>query len=511
MWEYSWQIVTFLLAFLLSAGAILHILFRMRGEPERALFWCVVVFFLPGPGVVLYLLAGVNRYDTLGKRVLLRHKEFFLGKTGAEKERLKTFAAALAAFCQPGNGGMPGKTLEAALSAGEKERYSGKNEILFRETPLRLSGNDITFYHDGRVCYSAMLDAISEAKHSIHLQSFIFAHDPIGRLIMRELRNRAAAGVKVVVICDHFGSFGAFFSNFFLKYIKATPNLRVIPFSRATLFAPWRIQLRNHRKLLIVDGRTAFVGGLNICEGNYRRKREKESRIRDFHCRLAGPSVGALQYSFLCDYFYAAGKKIRKKEDFFDPAYFPLPEKCGTETVRVIPGGHGFHFEATEKVFLTACATAEKSITVITPYFVPSRAFLSALQMAGFRGVKVTLILPSIIDHALLRYAAGSCYEELLRAGVRIYERQEVFLHAKAMLVDSSWCYFGSSNCDCRSFHLNFELDILVEKGAFTAALEEQLEKEIEASREILPEQWQKRSPVRKLLENAASLAAPLL
>lgn len=509
MWETSWHIITFLLTLFLSAGAILHILSQMRGEPERALFWCVIVLFLPGPGVLFYLLAGVTRYDTLGKRVLLRNREFFEKKGAAKK--LEEFSSKLAAFVVSGADSTAGKTLESALAAGERFGKKKKRKIFERPLPERFSGNEIHFFHDGRECYSAMLEAIAGAKHSIHLQSFIFAHDPIGRLIMRELKERASAGVKVVVICDHFGSFGAFFSNFFLKYIKNTPNLRVIPFSKGSLFAPWRIQLRNHRKLLIADGKIAFVGGLNICEGNYRRKQEKESRIRDFHCQLRGPAVSSLQYSFLCDYFYAAGKKLRQKEDFFDPAYFPIPEKCGNEILRVIPSGHGFYFEASEKVFFTACATAEKSIIIITPYFVPGRAFLSALQMASCRGVKVTLILPRIIDHILLRYAAGSFYEELLMAGVRIYERQHVFLHAKAMLVDSSWCYFGSSNCDSRSFHLNYELDILVEKGKFTADLEEQLKKEIEASEEILLEDWQKRSSFRKLLENASSLAAPLL
>ena len=207
---------------------------------------------------------------------------------------------------------------------------------------IPLTGNRLELLCDGSAAYPAMIECIRSARHNINMQTFIFADDRIGRIMMGELKKKAQEGVQVRVICDRFGSFKSLFSLFFLPYLKKTPNLKMIPFSNASLLTPWRIQLRNHRKLLIVDGRTAFIGGLNISEENFKWMTSPEKEIHDFHCRLTGPSVGELQYAFLCDWFYASHKK--NKEDLFTRDYFPMPEKCGDSIVRAVASGHGYLF-----------------------------------------------------------------------------------------------------------------------------------------------------------------------
>ena len=305
-----------------------------------------------------------------------------------------------------------------------------------------------------------------------------------------------------------FDRFGSLKSCWFLLRCRSgnLPNFKIRPFSHASLLTPWRIQLRNHRKLLIVDGVTAFTGGLNISQENIRTA--DHLGIHDFHCRVHGPIVGELQYSFLCDWLYASKSP---PDHLFLREYFPLPERCGNDTVRLIASGHGYFFEGTESVFFTAASTAKKSLWIVTPYFVPTHAFSKALRMAAARGVDVRIIIPAINNHWYVKMASSSFYGPLLADGVRIFERSEVFSHAKAMLVDDQWSFLGSSNCDIRSFRLNFELDLLTESGDFPAVLRKQLQAELRKSVEVLPEVFSRRSLFRKLAESVCALMSPVL
>ena len=270
-----------------------------------------------------------------------------------------------------------------------------------------------------------------------------------------------------------------------------------------------RIQLRNHRKLLVVDGKTAFIGGLNISEENFKWFTKPGREIHDFHCRLTGPAVGELQYAFLCDWFYAS--RNRDGEALFTRDFFPIPEARGDSVVRTVPSGHGYLFEGSEKVFFTAASTARKSIWIISPYFAPSKDFSKALRMASARGVDVRVIVPRNNNHWYVKMAARSFYESLTGNGVRVFERLGTFTHAKAMLVDGEWAYFGSSNCDIRSFRLNYELDLLISQGDFPEALHRQFLEELKNSAEITPRDLASRSVPQKLLESVCALMTPVI
>ncbi|MBE6371318.1 MAG: cardiolipin synthase [Lentisphaerae bacterium] len=506
------HLAVFLLVLALEILTVLHILLTMRDDSERASLWLILVILLPAFGMLLYLVAGISRLNTFGRRISHSVDRFLQERADAEHNSLRNYREVMMQFIKspdPGSGTMDFAAALTRLQKRNNDFFQQENTSDDNPVPplgaVALTGNLIELFCDGTDAYPAMLDSIRSARKSINLQSFIFADDQVGKTILGALRERAEAGVQVNILFDRFGSLK---SCWFLLRCRSgnLPNFKIRPFSHTSLLTPWRIQLRNHRKLLIVDGVTAFTGGLNISQENIRTA--DHLGIHDFHCRVHGPIVGELQYSFLCDWLYASKSP---PDHLFLREYFPLPERCGNDTVRLIASGHGYFFEGTESVFYTAASTAKKSLWIVTPYFVPTHAFSKALRMAAARGVDVRIIIPAINNHWYVKMASSSFYGPLLADGVRIFERSEVFSHAKAMLVDDQWSFLGSSNCDVRSFRLNFELDLLTESGDFPAVLRKQLQAELRKSVEVLPEVFSRRSLFRKLAESVCALMSPVL
>ena len=263
---------------LICAGAVaaaaflvvLHILFTMRDDSERASMWIILVLCLPVAGIVLYLLAGITRRNTLGKRISHAVEEFLRSRDEAEHRGLKEYRGAMERFVSDGGSRESTMSHRRMLDALIRASLEDPASASMIPGTIPLSGNRLELLCDGSAAYPAMIESIRAARHNINMQTFIFADDRFGRIMMGELRKKALEGVQVRVICDRFGSFKSLFFLFFLPYLKRTPNLHVIPFSNTSLLTPWRIQLRNHRKLLVVDGRTAFIGGLNISEDNFK-------------------------------------------------------------------------------------------------------------------------------------------------------------------------------------------------------------------------------------------------
>ncbi len=492
-------------SFSLLAGAVLlivdivaavHILLNKRDEPERTLLWLLTVFSFPVFGVFLYLVAGLSRRDTVGFKIEAAGAAFKAIRDGmALKSATTRFSRADLFVSKEFEEGV--KTISHKVTL---------DRLLPETCPL--SGNRVELLCDGSMTYPVMIDAISKAKSSIHLASFIIADDSVGRMLFDALQERARAGVNVKVIYDRFGSLPAFLGHFFKRYSRREPCFKIVPFYHANLLAPWRVQLRNHRKLLIVDGDTAFLGGINISSDNVESDAGRRKGIHDFHCMIRGPAVGELQLAFLRDWCFAAKRDPRS---MIRDEFFPASKACGDNIVRVVPSGHGHIFEGTEKVFFAALSTAKKSIWIMTPYFVPDKPFVKAMRMAAMRGVDIRVVVPGANNHLYMKLAARSLYEPLLCDGVRIFERGGPFSHAKAMLVDSEWAYVGSSNCDVRSFRLNYELDIAVTSGSFIHCLYGQFESELAASREVLLEEVLDRKLHVRLAENLCALFTPVL
>jgi len=496
---FTFSYVGFFLALICAATAI-HILLNKHEEAVSAVLWLLVVFSFPGLGTLLYILFGVNRVKTRGLRIQTSHERMLEGlESGGESRRLEDGVRKALAnrveerheFEFKGDGGV----------------YPEHDKFLDRALPdtIPLGGNSIELLLDGTEAYPAMLDAVERAEDSIHLQSYIITNDEMGRAMLAALRKKADAGVEVRILYDKFGSFPAMASRLFAAFMRGTTKLEARAFAQSV---PWGIQLRNHRKLLVVDGREAFVGGINISADNDAGASKKEKYIHDLHCRVLGPVVGELQFAFVRDWHHVSKTPAN---DLLRARYFPFSDAKGNSVARVVASGPGQSYEASEAIYMAAAATAGKSLWITTPYFVPDKPFLKALAATATRGVDVRIIVPRRNNHWYIRLASRSLYPSLIAAGVRIFEREGTFSHAKAMLVDGEWARMGSSNCDVRSFRLNYELDLVVEKGEFIEKLHGQFEKEFAESTEIIWGDVANKRAVTRLAENSCALFTPIL
>jgi cardiolipin synthase len=479
----------------ICAIVAIHIVLNKHGEPQAAIAWLIIVFSFPIAGTLLYILFGINKMYTRGIQIKIAHDLVSSHKNNPDHQPINRYLAEQAKFIlKPEN-------------QGDYPTYCMSLDRLLHDT-VPLTGNRIELLLDGTKVYPKMLEEIEKAKNSIHLQSFIIMHDVIGKSILSRLEAKAAAGIKVKIIYDKFGSTKALASFLFRYFGRKIPNFEMRPFSPFNLKSPWNIQLRNHRKLLVIDGKTAFIGGINISSDNVSALNSPNHYIHDLHCMINGPAVGELQISFLRDWHYVSSTH---PAHLFIEDNFPVPEKCGDSVVRVIDTGPGQNHEAIEKVFFTAFSTAQQYIWIMTPYFVPDKPFIKMLCTAVARGVEVRIIVPHKNNHWYVQYAMQSLYENLLESGIRIYEKEGVFSHAKAMIVDGSWALMGSSNCDVRSFKLNFELDFAVMQGDFLGMLHSQFQREMSESKEVLLENVLNKKLPRQILENTCSLLTPIL
>jgi len=486
---------TYAVYLLLQLGFAAHILLTRTEESASAMMWLLVIILLPGIGMIIYCFFGIIRIKTVGVRVRKIQDFVDSSKNKYMGKQIKSYLDNIKKFIpEPGS-------------------YNPEvRKLLDNLLPTRvpLSGNHLELLRDGTSVYPRMLEDINKAKHSIRMQSFIIMNDPVGKKLFDALEAQAENGVDVKVQYDSFGSIKATFSYFFQRYVKQNlKNLKIKPFSPLNIFAPWRIQLRNHRKLLVIDGKIAYIGGVNIAQENMKtNKLPRRKHIHDLHCRITGPAVAELQMAFLKDWVYSTRSKLIPEELPYD---FPQLKSKGESIVRVVDSGPGQNYQGSQNVFFTAAATAKKTLWILTPYFVPDYSYIKALAMTAARGVDVRVIVPKNNNHPFVAQASQSFYRSLISSGVKVFKKKGNFSHAKAMLVDGEWAFMGSSNCDVRSFRLNFELDFCVQKGAFIDDLKAQFDEELAASEEITLQAVNNKSILVKLRENFCALFAPIL
>lgn len=367
------------------------------------------------------------------------------------------------------------------------------------QTRLR-EGNHITALVDGDEAYPAMLAAISEAQESINLSSYIFDADGIGTEFVKQLKDAAERGVEVRVIIDALGE----------KYSRISPR-KALAGSRVRLvrYLPLRhgayINLRNHRKLLIIDGSKAFTGGMNIRSRHQTSHAEHLRAIHDMHFCVRGPVVNDMQRAFLEDWHFVTGERLD------NPLLFPAIEPQGNSLVRCISDGPNKEFRKLEQIIMGALSCAGQSVLIMTPYFVPDRPMISALITAALRGVDVRIVLPGKNNLPFVQWASNALLGDLLANGVRIFYQPPPFVHTKIFMVDDIWSLIGSANLDARSLRLNFELDLSIFDSTLTSQLKSHFEAALAASSEITPAELELRSFPVKLRENFARLFSPYL
>jgi cardiolipin synthase A/B len=385
-------------------------------------------------------------------------------------------------------------------------------------SPLTV-GNQAALLQDGPATYGAMFAAIEAARDHIHLETYILDDDEVGRRFADALITKQKKGVQVAVIHDSVGTLKtpkAFFKRMTDAGIKV---LEFNPVNPTQARKGWDINQRDHRKLLVVDGKVAFLGGINISSvyssGSFSRSGGSGSSgsssggtppgkdgeaWRDTHVRLQGPVVAELQRLFLGTW------KKQKGEPLPDRQYFPPLQAVGNQVVRAIGSSPDEPYSLIYATLLSALGAAETSVHITMAYFAPDPQFLAALEAAARRGVDVTLILPSQTDSWLIFHAGRRFYTQLLKAGVKIYERRGVILHSKTAVVDGVWATIGSTNIDWRSFLHNDELNAVVLGAEFGQQMEAMFAKDLAASQRITLEQWKRRPLEDRMKETFSSI-----
>jgi cardiolipin synthase len=440
--------VALVLVALLSLAAASHAVLFKR-DPRSAVGWTGIILLAPLLGAVLYVLFGINRTQRRAAKI--------------HRRRVPVNEEDAVQPCTP-------EAFDRALEPDRRHLAAlARIGDACLQRPL-LHGNTVTPLIDGEEAYPAMLRAIDQAERSVTLASYIFKRDEAGGLFIDALGRAAARGVAVRVLLDDVGAgFGSKTVDSLLRYRGAAVE-RFHPLHR-----PWRsltLNLRNHRKLLVVDGRVGFTGGMNVCR-HHLVALAGAGAMHDVHFRIEGPAVNHVQEMFAEDWALSAGETLS------GDLWFPRLEPRGPVVARGIPLDPGAHFEVLRWIALGALACARHSVRVMTPYFLPDAALIAALNVAAMRGVEVDILIPSRSDVLLVQWASTALLWQVLEKGCRVWLSPPPFDHTKLMIVDGAWSLFGSANWDPRSLRLNFEFNV----EAYDRALAEHLERHIDARR----------------------------
>ena len=462
----------------ISLIASAHVVVRKR-DVRAAIGWVGLIWLVPFFGVVLYLAFGLNR---IRMRATALHQV---------RRRMPILTPAALSIARIGTSSEVAAELAPLARLGEK--LSGR--------PL-LRGNEITILENGDEAYPAMLDAIAGARRTIALSSYIFGDDRAGVRFVEALAAAGKRGVEVRVLIDGFGA----------RYTFPPVHRRLRRAGvRSELFLP-RVQeaglaffnLRNHRKVLTVDGRVAFTGGMNIQARNLHADTPPRM-VRDLHFRIEGPLVAQLQETFVEDWAFTT------RELLDGAGWFPSLAEVGETTARVISDGPDGDIEILRTVILGALSTARESVRIVTPYFLPDPGMISALAVAALRGVKVDIVIPSQVNIPIAGWAATAQLWQVLQPGCRVFLTPLPFDHAKIMVVDRKWALFGSTNWDPRSLRLNFELDVETYCDALAIELDGLVDERIAGARELTLEQVDARALPIKIRDGIARLFSPYL
>ena len=458
----------------------------MRRRPVGvSLAWLAVIISIPFAGALVYLLIGENR---LGEDYMKRGK--------CVREMLERWQADLRQH-------VPVSQSNVCSMATSIRRHAEK-VIGF---PV-MEGNALELITDFKTFFESIISDINGAESSINLEFYIWENGGLADDVVESLLRATERGVACRVIVDAVGSKNFLRGEMVKRLRKA--GIRVVeslPLGPVrTLTA--RADLRNHRKIVVLDRKIAYTGSQNMVDPRYFKQDEGVGQWIDAMIRIEGPAVEALGGTFLVDWELESETGLELFQSCAD--IFPVAN-AGKTAVQVVPSGPGYKPEAIHQLLLTTIYTAQKELVLTTPYFVPDDALLTALISAGIRGVDVTIIVPDKVDSKLVHYASRSYFDDLMSAGVRIAGFKGGLIHTKSISIDGEFCVFGSVNLDMRSLWLDFEISLFIYDKDATAKIRAMQNGYLENCRILDIEEWRKRSSFRKFIENAAHLAGPLL
>ncbi|MGD9929794.1 MAG: cardiolipin synthase [Mangrovibacterium sp.] len=473
----------FFLLYLLTVIFIAVLIVLENRSPLKTISWVLVLVLLPFAGMIFYLFFGQE----------YRKKKMFSRKGLGDLEKLRKLT-------QDQLDLLP-RNYEGFSDAVYRKRHLIKL-MLSNSKALLTDDNEVKILKNGEQAFPAMFQAMEKARHHIHIEFYIIESDTVGNQLRELLILKAREGVEVRVIFDDVGSW-----QLPKKYIRSLEEagVRIDCFMKVRFpMLTSRVNYRNHRKIIVVDGEVAFVGGLNIAD-RYLHGTRQLGGWRDTHLMLKGGAATGLQVIFMADWFFVS-KEILKGRKYF--RYLTHGEG---KLVQMVASGPDSDWESIGQAYFSAIASARERVFIATPYLIPTTEIANAMKVAALGGIDVRILLPQKSDAITPKWSTDSYVGELLEAGVKIYFYQPGFMHSKLIVVDGVFSSVGTANFDFRSLETNFEVNAMIYDEGVATELERQFFQDLAQSREILLDDWRKRHWWAKIKESFARLLSPVL
>lgn len=499
-WLFLYEL-TYLLVLLAVCGRIIY----DTNSTVKTLAYLMLAIFIPFAGMIFYFSFGINY-----RKRQLYTKKLIEDDATWKKIKQNIVAGSKDTFWKTDEELRPDRRLARFLSG---------------EMSALTTGNKVRLLLNGEEKFPAVIEALEQAKEHIHIEYYIYENDKIGRIIEELLIRKVKEGITVRFIYDDFGSRGIrknIARRLREEGVQAYPFYKIVFIKLAN-----RLNYRNHRKIIIIDGKQAFVGGINISDryiNDPAFPAKDKIYWRDTHLMLEGPGVHYLQYLFICDWNFCVGTYLDNL-----PQYFPVVKQNqipgdqlsehllpgnqlpGDQLVQIAASGPDSTIPTILYTLLFAIHQAEKEVLITTPYFIPELSITDAIRAIALGGVTVKLLVPERSDSKLVGLAARSYYDDLLSAGVQLYFYKKGFVHAKTVVVDRKLSIVGTANMDYRSFDLNFEVNAIVYDEDFASNLVAAFEQDLQDSIRVEPAAWFDRPVYKRFLEKTARLVSPLL
>ncbi|MGD6805006.1 cardiolipin synthase [Rossellomorea vietnamensis] len=461
------------------------VVFLERRDAGATWAWLMVLLFIPVLGFIMYLIFGQN----LTRKRLFQWDD--IQKIGIEELIARQV-----------------EEIKSDHFSFRDSTVSNNKELIYmhliNNEAVLTQDNEIEVFTHGEDKFDSLLKDIEAARNHIHFQYYILRRDALGKRILSALTEKAREGVKVRVLYDEMGS-RTLNKRFFRDLIKAGGEVEVFFPSRIPYINP-RLNYRNHRKLVIIDGVTGYVGGFNVGD-EYLGLNPRFGYWRDTHLRIEGSAVLAMQTRFILDWNQASASRDIDLEH----RYFPEAKFRGNAGVQIVTSGPDSEWEQIKNGYIRMVSSAKESIYIQTPYFIPDTSLLDALRIAALSGIDVRIMIPNKPDHMFVYWATFSYIGEMLKAGARIYIYDNGFIHAKTIVVDSKTSSVGTANIDVRSFRLNFEVNAFIYDVELSNELGNIFLKDIHQSRELTIEEYSKRHLWIRFKESISRLLSPIL
>lgn len=460
------------------------VIFLERKDPTATLAWVLVLLIFPGIGFLAYILLAQN----------FSRKKLFTMKV-TEKKRYGDYL----------------KTQQEAFNSGEltindPKIYPYKDMIkmnLFSNNAFYSQDNEVEIFTDGKKKFEEVFKCIEEAEDHIHIVYYIIKNDDLGKKLITALTKKAKEGVEVRLLYDSLGG-RTLNNNSFKELLEAGGKVSVF-FAGKIPLINFKINYRNHRKIIVIDGKIGFIGGFNV--GNeYLGLSKRFGYWRDTHLKITGSAVFDLQTRFFLDW-----RNASKEDVYFDDKYFSIKAGNGNAGIQIITSGPDSSMEQIKQNYVKMINSARRSIYIQSPYFIPDASVMEALKIAALSGIDIRIMIPNMPDHPFVYWATYCHAGELLKYGVKIYTYENGFLHAKTIVVDDTIASVGTANFDVRSFKLNFEANALIYNSEVAYDLQTAFLNDINLCYELTRELYLERRWTVKFKESVSRLLSPLL